>query len=243
MSGPSPTETPPVGLPPLVIAALEREVAGLRRSLRDDPPAVVPEIAVCGIGRERARRTAIDLVRADRPFVVSCGYAGALTDEFRVGDATFPSSVTSEAGETITLSPPRGRAGGPKLFSAHASVNDAASRDALADRTGAALVDMETHAVATVCRDRGIPCVSIRIVTDDVGSGLPSEVARLAPADGSDFGPSEFRRLAIALLARPALALGLFRLARVTAAANRRLAAEVRAVLDGGRESLRRHDD
>jgi adenosylhomocysteine nucleosidase len=50
----------------------------------------------------------------------------------------------------------------------------------LAARSGAQVVDMETHAVASVARAAGLDCASVRVVSDDASQELPREVAALA---------------------------------------------------------------
>jgi hypothetical protein len=79
----------------------------------------------------------------------------------------------------------------------------------LAATSGAQLVDMETHAVATVARAAGLACGSVRVVSDDATQDLPREVAALAAPQ------SPMRRLGTALAAvgrRPRAAIDLWRL-------------------------------
>jgi adenosylhomocysteine nucleosidase len=50
---------------------------------------------------------------------------------------------------------------------------------------GADLVDMESSAVASVCNERLIRFVSIRVISDDAVTDLPGEVARVIAHSGS----------------------------------------------------------
>ena len=50
----------------------------------------------------------------------------------------------------------------------------AAAKRNLAAETSAQLVDMETHAVATIAANAGLPCAAIRVVSDDASQDLPS---------------------------------------------------------------------
>jgi len=56
---------------------------------------------------------------------------------------------------------------------------------ALGERYGALAVDMETLAVAQVCREGGVRFLSVRVISDDVSSDLPPEVLSLVGPTGS----------------------------------------------------------
>jgi adenosylhomocysteine nucleosidase len=84
----------------------------------------------------------------------------------------------------------------------------AAKRD-LHAATGAAIVDMETHAVAAAAAAATVPCASVRIVSDGAGDELPADLARLVTPQ------SAFRRAGAALAAigrKPAAAGTMWRL-------------------------------
>ena len=50
---------------------------------------------------------------------------------------------------------------------------------------GADLIDMETSAVAHLARERSLRFLPIRVISDDAGTELPAELARLLPHSGS----------------------------------------------------------
>ena len=95
------------------------------------------------------------------------------------------------------------------IVSVSAIVATPAAKRALAVRSGAGLVDMETHAVAAVAAAAGLPCAAVRVISDAALDELPREVAALARPQ------STLRRLGTALGAvgrRPGAALDLWRL-------------------------------
>ena len=106
-----------------------------------------------------------------------------------------------------------------RLASSPRLVATPADKAALAAATGALAVDMESAAIAEVCQAARVPCAAVRAISDAADTALsPQLVALLA---GGRVSP---RRVLMALLRRPALAGELWRLARDTRRAARRLA-------------------
>ena len=82
-------------------------------------------------------------------------------------------------------------------------------KKSLNQTTGAHLVDMETFGVAFVARAAGLPCASIRVISDDAQQNLPTEIARLVQPQ------SLMRRFGVTLAAitrRPRSAIDMWRL-------------------------------
>jgi adenosylhomocysteine nucleosidase len=95
------------------------------------------------------------------------------------------------------------------ICTTHAIVRTPAEKHALAAANDAALVDMETHAVAGVALEAGIACAGVRVISDAADDTLPREVAALVAPQSS------FRRLGAALgglVRRPTVAADLWRL-------------------------------
>jgi adenosylhomocysteine nucleosidase len=90
----------------------------------------------------------------------------------------------------------------------------------LAARHSVIAVDMESLAVAQVCRERGKRFLAIRVISDDLSSDLPVEVLSL-------MGPTGTTRLGAAMaavLSRPSSVSDMWRLRNSAKLAARRLA-------------------
>lgn len=149
-------------------------------------------LVVSGVGPTAARRGAERLLDGHRPRVlVSAGFAGALDPTLNRNDLAIPRAVVNAAGESIAVDPAPTRAAPAairrveRLLLVDRVITEATEKNRLRDRHGADLIDMESFGVAAAARDRGIPFVSLRVVSDDARSELPPEVARMLNASGS----------------------------------------------------------
>ncbi|RME93429.1 MAG: hypothetical protein D6766_08275, partial [Verrucomicrobia bacterium] len=95
--------------------------------------------------------------------------------------------------------------------------------------SGADAVDMETAAIRSVCESRGVPCLTVRVISDGADEDLPLDFNRLMSPDGR----LRWGRLAWALAARPIRVLELLRFHRRVKEAAERLAAVFDAALCG----------
>ena len=145
--------------------------------------------ATVGVGRAAAKRGTEALLTGHDPrLVVSAGFAGGLTDELPRETVLVAERVIDEAGSEFV---PTARADvadrivrcgalGGTLVTCDQVVPTEEAKRALATRSGACAVDMETAAVADVCARRDVPWLSVRIVLDAVEDKLPAAVERLA---------------------------------------------------------------
>jgi len=173
-------------------------------------------VAWCASGVGAAAATAATrlLVDGHRPTVViSAGFAGALDAALPRGSVVRPLRSVAEADlRPIPLWTPDGAAAEPcaaTILTVDRVVATAEAKRCLAAASGANLVDMETHAVATVARAAGLPCAAVRVISDDATEDLPREIAALAAPQ------SALRRLGAAFNAvgrRPRAAIDLWRL-------------------------------
>ncbi len=185
-----------------------------------------------GAGRKRAERATHALLDAHQPeWLLSVGFAGALNDTLRVGDIVVANRIvpsqapagTEEAGLKINIKMPADEARGVyvgRLVTAPHIVQTIAEKRELATRTGAMAVDMESLAVAEVCRDRKVKFIAVRVISDDCSADLPSEVLSVLGGTGS------IRAGAIvgALWKRPSSYQDLWRLRQNATRAGERLA-------------------
>jgi adenosylhomocysteine nucleosidase len=138
--------------------------------------------------------------------LVSFGICGALDPALGVGDLVVADGVVdsrqrlaADPGWTAALrsalpgARPGWAAGGGTI------VGSVADKAALRRTSGAAIVDMETHAVARAARDAGVPFAVVRAVSDSASFALPRSAQAGFKADGEpDVGA-----VLAALLRRP----------------------------------------
>jgi adenosylhomocysteine nucleosidase len=186
----------------LILAALPTELSAAQRRLdRLDHASISPLatgdacglasvlFATTGIGPQRVAQTLPTLLDAHRPDrVIHLGFAGGLDPNLKPGD-TFPIREvrTLAAESSLQLSMPSqlppGMAPRTLVTVAKAAYTPAA-KQRLREQSGADAVDMETHTVATICRQRGIRLIAFRAITDAAGETLPPGILALTAADG-----------------------------------------------------------
>jgi adenosylhomocysteine nucleosidase len=132
---------------------------------------------VGGVGRERAERATRLLVDGHRPMaIISAGFAGGLDPGVARGSIVCPSAVCGPGDNTQRKLAGQG---GPLLVTVDSIVRTAVEKQNLAAKTGAAIVDMETLAVAEVAFQAGLPCHGVRVVSDAAGDELPHDIGQL----------------------------------------------------------------
>ncbi|MGC1371409.1 MAG: hypothetical protein WA824_04655 [Candidatus Sulfotelmatobacter sp.] len=199
-----------------IVAALEREVAGLLKNSkriereydgrkfacfeRED------EIIVCGgIGVEAARRAAEAVIALYHPALVqSVGFAGALEPNLRVGDILVPGLlIDARDGSRMEI------VDGNGTLLTFMTVADAQQKSRLEESYAAQAVDMEAAGVAAAARRHGVAFRAVKVISDEMNFEMP-EMTRLVDAQGRF---RTFLFVANAAL-RPWLWPGIARLAR-----------------------------
>jgi adenosylhomocysteine nucleosidase len=162
----------------LVCFALKEE-AGPFRKIAAGRPGV--SIRLVGIGRRNAERSVREALAAEAAGVVfTCGFAGGLDPDLNVGDVVFA------AGEGPAAIGARLAAAGAKpgrFLCADRVATTAAAKAALRRESGADAVEMESAAIQAVCGERGIACVTVRVISDPAGEDLPLDFNALAKPD------------------------------------------------------------
>jgi adenosylhomocysteine nucleosidase len=198
---------------------------------------------VAGAGGAAAGRATRLLIDGHRPrLILSPGFAGGLDPALARGAIAYPRrSISLAGGPPIDLAAAgqgnptasdvsvTGHAG-LAIVSVDAVVTTAAAKRDLAAATGASVVDMETYAVATAAMHAGLPCVSIRVVSDGASQDLPKEIAALVQPQ------SGMRRLGAALAGigrRPRAALDMWHLWEHAVVDGRTLAGAITTFLEG----------
>lgn len=183
---------------PQEATVFQRRVAGRREIIT----------LVTGIGRGNAEAGVRKALASFRPDgVLTCGYAGGLNPELHLGDVLFATDNDALAQRL------RGAgAVAAKFYCSSRVATTAVEKAELRRATDADAVEMESEAIQTVCRERGIPCATVRVISDAAGEDLPLDFNRLAKADlNLDYG-----KLAVAIAKSPKKIPALMKLQKQT---------------------------
>ncbi|MGA7220861.1 MAG: phosphorylase [Candidatus Sulfotelmatobacter sp.] len=210
-----------------IVAALEREVAGLIKTCSrvdldhqghkfsffegDDI------VLICGgIGAEPARRAAEAVIALYHPHrLQSVGFAGALVPNLRAGDIFEPAVIIdARDGSRFEIEDASGH-GVLVSFMAVAGVEQKAK---LAQAYAAHAVDMEAASVAAAARAHGIRFAATKVISDEFNFDLP-DMERFVDSQG------RFRTAAFITFAavRPLLWTRIATLARASSKAEKAL--------------------
>lgn len=138
--------------------------------------------------------------------LVSFGLCGALDPALSVGDVVIADGVASEGGRlaadpawttALRAALPNSRSG--MAAGSGVIVGSVAAKAALRQASGAAIVDMETDAVAKAAFEAGLPFAVVRAVSDAAGFALP----RAAQAGFKPDGEPDVGAVLAGLLRRP----------------------------------------
>jgi adenosylhomocysteine nucleosidase len=141
-----------------------------------------------GAGREAAARATEALISGHQPqWVVSAGLAGGLSKDVPRGDFLMANHVADVEGNSMAIDfhiDADVLAGLPhlhvgRLLTVDAIVRTPEEKRSLATKHNAVAVDMETTAVADVCRHQHVRFLSVRIISDGTDDQLPKEVEHL----------------------------------------------------------------
>ena len=163
-----------------IVAALEREIAPLLEPgkfgfVRFDSSRTHWEnefmLVECGgIGAKAAAAAAERLLASGEiKLLITAGIAGALTPGAEIGQVMLPSVVLDETSGQRYKTCSRH----PGILVTAASVADSAAKQALRQRTGADLVDMEAAAVAAVAAAHQVPFLAVKAISDTLEQRLP----------------------------------------------------------------------
>lgn len=155
----------PVELAPLIGAIQPQNIDGVE--LFELPRAIV---AVGGIGEKFARRAAEVAVKNAQPkLLLSAGIVGAISPGLKVGDV----APIREVVEVATGARYRPSGGGDWVLATSQDVSDATEKQALLEKFGADVVDMEAAAVAQVAQEHGIEFAALKSISDDASFVMP----------------------------------------------------------------------
>jgi adenosylhomocysteine nucleosidase len=141
-----------------------------------------------GPGREAAARATEALICGHQPrWIISAGFAGGLTAGLKRHDLLMVDGLVDVEGHRLAIDlkvDPAALAQMPsvhlgRLLTADRIVRKPDEKRSLGEKHAAVAVDMETFAVAGVCRRRKVRFLAVRIISDAVDDELPPDVEKL----------------------------------------------------------------
>ncbi len=177
------------GAGPGVVTGLAREAACL------EPQSGWIRIVCSGANTARARALAEELADGGSAALVSFGLAGGLDPALRSGALLVPDRVVAPDGRRFAADASWRRrllaaiVGDRKscagdVIGSDAPVGASADKAALFARTGAAAIDMESHAVAEVADRRSLPLLVVRAIADPADQRIPEWLDDIIAEDG-----------------------------------------------------------
>ena len=187
-------------------------------------------VVLAGVGQNNAEAAAHILIDVFAPKILcSAGYAGGLSARLKRSNICIPEQVIREhdmQALDLTQPIPQQTLSMPDkltLITVGNVVESPKQKQDLHTRTAAEIVDMETFAVAEVCRIREVPFRSIRVIFDAFDDRIPKDIAKIL--DNTGKGVSHLSGSIVgSILSRPSVMLDLVSLKRRAFAASERLA-------------------
>ncbi len=183
----------------LICFALKEEAAPFHLVAAGKPGVFT---ILVGIGRQNAERSVCRFLAACSPtLVLTCGFAGGLNPDLKVGAVVFePATPQLPSANSQLLAKLLAAGAKPaKFYCADRIAITSAEKQQLRRETGADAVEMESAAIHAVCRERGLPCLTVRVISDPANEDLPLDFNALANPDQS----LNFRKLAGAIAKSP----------------------------------------
>lgn len=167
-------------------------------------------VMLTGMGVQNAERAVRAVLARCRTVtrVFSCGFAGGLNPDLNVGDVVTSTTCPLPRVKQVTFA-----------CTSRVAVT-VAEKAALRARTGADAVEMESAAIERVCREAGVPCVTLRAISDSAHDDLPLDFNALLTAEHE----LSVTKLALAVVSKPWRIPALIELGRNSAFAARELA-------------------
>jgi adenosylhomocysteine nucleosidase len=194
----------------LICFALKEEAAPFQKiaAVKAATAQAGISILLTGIGRQNAEKSVRSFLNSCRsrgdetqiknqsetPHVVSytpdlvltCGFAGGLNPDLKLGEVVFELSTHNVQLSTQLL------AAGAKpatFFCVDRIATTVSEKKRLRYETGADAVEMESAAIHAVCAELGISCATVRVISDTANEDLPLDFNALTKPDRSlDFG-------------------------------------------------------
>jgi adenosylhomocysteine nucleosidase len=187
-------------------------------------------LVAAGLGRERARRAAEELVGQGATALLSFGIAGGLAPHIACETAVVATAIKAENMETIACEPAWTARLANALCSSSPFVQGelayapivlmtSLDKNRTFTATNAFAADMESYGVGEAALKAGLPFAAVRVVADTAGDQLPEIALHAMAPDGS----LKLAETLARIVRSPGQIPGLIRLGRSTGRARRRL--------------------
>ncbi len=174
-----------------------------------------------GIGKANAEKAVREYLKDHSPgLLLTCGFAGGLDSGLNIGDIIFE-TANGKGGKDDAMQAKLAAAGAKpaKIFCADRIASTVAEKKKLREETGANAAEMESGAIQAVCRERGISCATVRVISDMANEDLPLDFNEfLTPDKKLNMG-----KLMLSVAMRPAKMAALMELQKKTKLAAERL--------------------
>jgi adenosylhomocysteine nucleosidase len=183
-----------------------------------------------GVGRKSCQLKIDNFLRTEQPRrLISSGFAGATREDFQVGDLIVAENfsdreLVSEAQQILTDDNVRSA----KLFTSATILDSIDARNEIARTNGADAIDMETEVIAQACFVRGIPMLSLRVISDSLREPFPVPPSILFDIERQR---TNVAKLSLYLIKHPGALFDLFRFARQVTRARRILTDAIRTLV------------
>jgi len=170
------------------------------------------EVLHTGVGEKICRqRIAKFLENQQFAFLISAGFAGALNDQLQPNEILLAKNFS-------TIDPKQAQSllsnvsiYADTMLTVPAVIDSSEERERIARESGAAAVDMETKFISCACAARGIPLLSLRVITDTPTQPFPAPANVLFDIQQQR---TDMAMLAKFFLAHPSRVPGLIQFAR-----------------------------
>ena len=204
----------------LICFALKEEAAAFRKIVAGKPGI---SLLLTGIGRANAEKSVREFLYKNSPqLVLTCGFAGGLNPELKIGDVVFEPTGPAANNQKLACS-----AKPAKFHCSDRIATTVAEKKLVRDQTGADAVEMESAAIHAVCTEKNIPCATVRVISDTAHEDLPLDFNALSKPDKNlDFG-----KLLLAIAKSPGKIPQLMALQKKTRFAAEQLAAVLEKII------------
>jgi nucleoside phosphorylase len=176
----------------LVCFAVPDEAKPFRPLARKLPDV---KVVVTGMGRKNAESAARRAIAEHSPaLILTCGYAGALRPDLRHGQLVSDVAIATLQSELQAIG-----ALATRFHCSERIASTAAEKQQLRATTGADVVEMESAVIHEIARVKGIPCATLRVISDVAEEDFPLDFNQLQTA-GAKLDPL---KLAFALVRSP----------------------------------------